>query len=384
MRKIDVMPRLWMNSRRGLVAAAVAGGLLLAAAPALAAARPARAGATSAPPASYEALSASWPSPKSGLVLFGKGYDLGGTPYLFQTANGGRTWSRLAMPAAMADGSVYKGVGDILAANWNDTRFAVTRDQGRHWSAVHMAGVPAGTSFWAYDITFADGRVYALVQLHPKSGPNTLKVYSAAASANTLAPMRGLSMTAAGLLPYGDVTARGTTVQVVLGDMTTTERYWYSRDGVKFRTAPRPCPVDRLASPVETFGGAVAALCADAPSNVNPGVTDMRVWETGHLGGTFHPTGPTFISGNPQNFAAVSATKMTLVNQFQLVGTSDAAKTWTVHKTEPNGGYWPYLAFPSATTGFALADTINNVGHKEGILFRTTDGGLTWKAVSLP
>jgi len=381
-----------MNSRRGLVtAAAVAGGLLVLATPALAAVRTAgvREGAShltaaaTAPPSTYEPLSASWPSPKSGLVLFGKGYDLGGTPYLFRTANAGRTWNRIAMPTAMADGTVYEGAGDILAANWNDTRFAVTRDQGRRWSAVHLARVPAGTSAVAYNITFADGRVYALVQLHPKSGPNALKVYSAAASANTLAPMRGLSMAATGPLPYGDLTARGGTVQVVLGDMSSTERYWYSRDGVHFRTAPRPCPVDRLASPVETFGG-VAALCSDAPAAVNPGVTDMRVWETGHLGGTFHPAGPTFISGDPQSFAAVSAEKMTLVNQFQLLGTSDAAKTWTVKKTEPNGAFWPYLAFPSATTGFALTDTVNSAGHNEGILYRTTDGGHTWKAVSLP
>jgi len=68
---------------------------------------------------------------------------------------------------------------------------------------------------------------------------------------------------------------------------------------------------------------------------------------------------------------------MTLLNQFQLLGTSDGSKTWTVKETEPNGGFWPYLAFPSATTGFALADTINSVGTNEGILYRTTDGGRT-------
>ena len=68
------MPRPWMNSRRGLVtAAAVAGGLLVLATPALAAVRTAgvREGAShltaaaTAPPSTYEPLSASWPSPKS-------------------------------------------------------------------------------------------------------------------------------------------------------------------------------------------------------------------------------------------------------------------------------------------------------------------------------
>jgi hypothetical protein len=383
-----------MNSRRGLVAAAVAGGLLVLANPALGAASPAGAGeaasrftaaaASTAPPTTYEAMSASWPSPQSGLVLFGKGYDAGGTPYLFLTDNGGRTWHRIAMPTAMADGTVYEGGGDILAANWNSTRFAVTRDQGRHWSAVRLTGVAAGTSAVANDITIADGRVYALVQLHPKSGANTLKVYSAAASAGTLMPTRGLAMTATGPLPYGDITARGATVQVVLGDMSTTEHYWYARDGVHFHTASRPCPINRLASPVETFGGAVVALCADAPAAVNPGITDMRVWETARLGGTFHPAGPTHSLGDPQNFTAISARIMTLINQFQLLGTSDGSKTWTVRKTEPNGGFWPYLAFPSAATGFALADTINSAGNNEGILYRTTDGGHTWKALALP
>lgn len=399
-----MMPMRWTNSGRGLVTAAVAGSLLILAIPALAAARPAGAhpgsarpfatrpaasrltagAATTAPPATDEALSASWPSPKLGLVLFGKGYDAGGTPYLFQTANGGRTWHRLTMPALMADGTVYEGAGDILAANWNNTRFAVTRDQGRRWSAVHLAGVRAGTLAVASHITIADGRVYALVELHPKSGPNTLKVYSARASADTLAPTPGLSMTETGPYPNGDVTARGTTVQVVLGNMSTIEHYWYARDGVHFTTAPRPCPVNRLAFPVGTFGSAVVALCTDSPAAVSAGITDMRVWGTAHLGGTFHPAGPTHNLADPQDFTAVSAKDMTLVNDFELLGTSDASKIWTVQKTEPNGVFWQYLAFPSVTTGFALADTIDSRGHNEGILYRTTDGGHTWKAVSLP
>ena len=388
------MPWPWMNSRRGLVTAAVvAGGLLVLATPALAAARPAgarepgsglTAAATTAPPAAYEPLSASWPSPKSGLVLFGKGYDAGGTPYLFRTANGGRTWRRLAMPAVMADGTVYEGGGDIVAANWNSTRLAVTRDLGRRWSAVHLTRVPAGTSAAAYHITIAGGRVYALVDLHPKSGLDTLTVYSGPASADTLAPTPGLSMTATGQLPYGDITARSATVQVVLGNFSTTERYWYTRDGVHFTTARRPCPVNRLAWPVVTFGAAVVALCADAPGAVDPGITDMQLWQTDHLGGTFHPAGPTHNLGDPQNFTAISAQNMTLINQFQLLGTSNASKTWTVQETEPNGGFWPYLAFPSATTGYALTDTVNSAAHNEGILYRTTDGGHTWKALSLP
>ncbi|HEV2376915.1 MAG TPA: hypothetical protein VGS19_32665 [Streptosporangiaceae bacterium] len=366
--------------RRGLVtSAAVAGCVLALAVPALAATP-----ASTPVPRGYVVMSASWPTPKSGLVLFGKGYDAGGTPYLFQTTNSGLTWHRLAIPTVMADGSVYAGDGVIVAAKWNLTRLAVTRDQGRHWSMLQLRGIPAGTTAMANRITIADKHIYALVQLHTRAGPGPTVVYSGTVSCDVLHPVPGQSIPGTAGLPYGDITARGTTVQTVLGNMTTTEHYWYSRDGVHFTSAPKPCPVTKRAFPVRTFGAMVVALCADPPATVGPGITDMRVWAAPRLGGVFRVAGPSHNLSDEQDFTAVSGHDMTMTDVFQLLGTSDGATTWKPEESEPAGASWSGLAFPTATTGFVVADTVNTSLHNVGILFRTTDGGRTWKPVPLP
>jgi photosystem II stability/assembly factor-like uncharacterized protein len=115
-----------------------------------------------------------------------------------------------------------------------------------------------------------------------------------------------------------------------------------------------------------------------------PGTNDKQVWIAARLGGTFRPSGPVFVSPNEQRFAAASAQHMTVTTTFTLSVTFNAGRTWTDKITEPYGAFWTDLSFQSATTGVAVGTTVNNALKSVGSVFRTTDAGHTWHALSLP
>jgi hypothetical protein len=321
----------------------------------------------------------SWTSAQDGLVLAYKAFKTGAPPYLLRTADAGRTWTSLpappfTYPADNDQPGVTWGDGVIVATN--GTRLVVTRDGGGRWSALRLAG-PAALS--VLEVVITGGRTFVLASTQGTT--QTLAVYSGSTGAAVLRPVPGLSVTAGTV--YGDITATGG-LQVDLGANYKTEHYWYSRNGVKFVSAPLPCPAAKQALLGGQVAGQVIALCVGSPSDVGLGANDKRVWIAARLGGTFHPSAPTFDSPNQQLFAAASPSDQTIADGFTLDVTLNAGKTWKPEVIENNGAFWSDLAFQNATTGIASGTTVNNSLKIVGHVYRTTNAGRTWHALSLP
>ena len=101
-----------------------------------------------------------------------------------------------------------------------------------------------------------------------------------------------------------------------------------------------------------------------------------------YLGGTFHPVGSAAELPNVQSFAAASAQDMTAGTEGGLVSTADASASWTSALTEANGAQCTDLAYPGTATGYAACSTVTSTGKQTGTVYRTTNSGKSWTALS--
>jgi hypothetical protein len=324
-------------------------------------------------PAGLLPMATSWQSPLSGIVLGYPSRGTGAKPYLLVTANGGRTWRSLPAPPVTypADNDQPDAIwtGGVIAVT-DGTHIVVTRDNGRNWSAERVPG-----GFYVAKLVITSGRLFALL-----TSDTGTAVYSGPVG-GALRAVRGLSVS--GSLTYGDITGVGT-LQVDLGSDYSTQRYWYSRDGVHFVSARLPCPATTSALLGGVRDGHVIALCSADPSDVGPGETDVQVWTATRLGGAFRASGPVSDSPNILGFAAASARDLAVATIFDLQVTRNAGQTWTAELVQNNGAIWSDLSFSTATTGTVVCSTVDNEGNEVSTVYRTTNAGRTWGAVKLP
>lgn len=322
-------------------------------------------------------MAASWTTASRGVVLAYPSRSTGAKPYLLQTSNGGKTWKSLPAPPVKfpADNDEPDVVwsGGVIAVT-DGTHIEASTDSGRRWATEKIPGV-SGSSF-VQRVAIANGRLFAMVTTRSKTA-----VYSGAAPSGRLSAVRGLSISGSG--SYGDISTVGS-LQVDLGNNYMAQKYWYSRNGTSFISAPLPCPVKFFAILGGVRSGRPVALCSDSPSSVGPGQTDVRLRIAGRLGGAFRTSGPAIDVPNPEDFAAASAKAMTFATEGNLGVTANAGKTWTVKLSQPNGAFWYDLAFPSTTTGFVVCSTVNNKLKIVNTVYRTTNSGQSWTALSLP
>jgi hypothetical protein len=130
--------------------------------------------------------------------------------------------------------------------------------------------------------------------------------------------------------------------------------------------------------------GKPAALCSGSPSDVNLGENDHQVWTATRLGGRFSASSPVFDWWNQLGFAAASDQDMMIASTAGLDVTTDGGQAWTAELTQPNGATWQDLAFPSRSVGVVVNNTVNNASQQVGTVYRTTDAGRSWNALSLP
>ena len=340
---------------------------------------------TAAVSAAVLPTSTSWPTPQIGMTLAYPAYTPGTKPSLLLTLNGGRNWLRLPpppMPFPADQNLPQLAFGDGVIAVTNGTGVQSSHDAGAHWSQVHLSGVSStgGTRLFIGDLTIARGRMLALITRF-NGTRGVAAVYAGAASGTRMTPVPGLAETGGEV--YGSISTAGG-LQAALGSNYQNERYWYARTGSTFTAAPLPCPAARVPLLGGVRDGMPVALCAESPSSVGPGETLAQVYTAPHLGGRFGASGKDTPVPNPQGFAAASGHDMTLAAAPGLGATFNAGGRWIPVVKTPGGTFWNSLAFVSPTVGVAVGSTFTQSGQQVSYVYRTTDAGHRWTALTLP
>lgn len=208
-------------------------------------------------------------------------------------------------------------------------------------------------------------------------GRGSTRLYSAAAGSPVLVPMPGFAVT--GDITYGDV-AVGGGLQVALGANYGDEKYWTSRDGVRFTPAAPPCPTGTVASLAGVRDKQVVALCSSSPGSPQPGSTERSVRHAARLGGTFSGTDAAPVVGITQGFGAASPASATIAAEGGGVGflhrTTDGGRTWTTTVLSERGLSLTDLDFPGRGTG-VVVDGQPDAADGSAV-YRSTDGGTSW------
>ncbi|SFW73362.1 sialidase family protein [Amycolatopsis australiensis] len=339
------------------------------------------AAADPAVPPGFRPASTSWTGPAAGYVLGYVPCANSWCPALLATADGGRHWRRLgAPPMALPDNHNHVAltvISDRVAYVSDGVHLLATRDSGVSWHPLGLLG--AREPYYLAKVAEAGGRVFAVLTTFGDGRGSTL-LYSAAAGVPVLAPVPGFAVT--GGITYGDV-ATGGGVQVSLGADYGTERYWTSRDGVRFTPADPPCPPGTVASLAGVRDRQVVALCGSSPGSPQPGSTARSLRHAPSLGGVFSGGDAAPAAGITQGFAAASPSSATVAAEGGGSGflhrTADGGRTWTTTVLSDRGLSLTDLDFPGGGTGVVVDGRPDADGGSA--VYRTTDDGRTWREV---
>lgn len=329
-------------------------------------------------PKGFQPASTSWTGPGAGYVLGYAPCAKSWCPALLGTSDGGAHWRRLgAPPMPLPDNHNHVAltfVGDRAAYVSDGVHIRTTRDGGASWHPVGLAG--AREPYYLSKITETGGRVFALLTSY-HDGRGSTRLYSGAAGSPVLVPVPGFAAT--GGITYGDL-AVGGGLQVALGADYGSEKYWTSRDGVRFTPAEPPCPPGTVASLAGVRDRQVVALCSSSPGTPQPGSTERRLRHAPKLGGAFSGGDAGPAAGITQGFAAASPSSATVAAEGGGVGflhsTADGGRTWTTTVLSERGLSLADLDFPGGGTGVVVDGQPDADGGSA--VYRTTDGGHNW------
>ncbi|WP_205661026.1 sialidase family protein [Amycolatopsis vastitatis] len=330
-------------------------------------------------PRGFQPASTSWTGPDTGYVLGYSPCAKSWCPALLGTTDAGRHWRRLgAPPMPLPDNHNHvalKAFGARLAYVNDGVHVRVTRDGGATWQPVALAG--AREPYYLSKIAETGGRVFAVLTTYGE-GRGSTRLYSGTAASPVLAPVPGFAVT--GGLTYGDL-AVGGGLQVALGGDYGTEKYWTSRDGVRFTPADPPCPGGTVASLAGVRERQVVALCSSSPGSPQPGSTERELRHAPRLGGVFGGNDAAPFAGINQGFDAASPASVTVAAVGGGVGflhhTGDGGRTWTTTELPDRGFALTDLDFPGAGTGVVVDGQPDAYGGSA--VYRTTNGGSTWQ-----
>lgn len=344
-------------------------------------ASPATAG-TVVPPG-FRPASTSWTGPDTGYVLGYSPCAQSWCPALLGTTDAGRHWRRLgAPPMPLPDNHNHvalRAFRDGVAYVSDGVHVRTTRDGGATWQPVVLAG--AREPYYLSKLAETGGRVFAMLTTYGDDRGST-RLYSGTAGSPALVPVPGFAVT--GGLTYGDL-AVGGGLQVALGADYGTEKYWTSRDGVRFTPADPPCPGGTVASLAGVRDRQVVALCSSSPGSPQPGSTERELRHAPRLGGVFGDADAAPFAGINQGFDAASPASATVAAVGGGVGflhhTGDGGHTWTTTELPERGFALTDLDFPGAGTGVVVDGQPDAYGGSA--VYRTTNGGQTWQELPL-
>jgi hypothetical protein len=322
-------------------------------------------------PGGFEISSTAWQTPQHGWVL---GY-VKTAPTLLETYDAGAHWrTRPAPPVTLPDNHnlvQLSRLGGASIAVTDGSTIVLSNTDGARWSTVKLPGIPE--NHFVEKVTASRGRVFAIATAQAKAGTSDVQLYSGTLASKDLRPVKGVGIT--GGMTYGDINAAGV-IQVSAGADYATDKYWISRDGVRFSTAPAPCAADTVASLGSPQHGKVFALCTTDPGFSKTG---KQLAVAPALGRKFTGTAQAPDQGITMDFGASgsgSTVAATGRGYNYLYGSFDGGKTWQSTLTISPDQAWSSLAFPTAKTGFVVAGQPDT--DAGSTIYRTQDGGRMW------
>jgi photosystem II stability/assembly factor-like uncharacterized protein len=364
-----------------VTALAAAPVLLLAAAVAVMTAGNASASGSPPPPAGFEADSASFVSAQAGYVLGSRGCSLLPCKALLETtANGGATWAKVTAPNAKLvppfTSSPASAVSTVRFANSKDgwlfnPGLWQTANGGKSWRRVALSGNVAA-------LAVSGGEAY--VSIHNANGSFvTAKLYKSAVGSGTWTQVRGVA-------PQNDLTAFGHSAWAgVAPDLWTTANSGKTWTKLSFK-----CPAGVL-SPSEVGASSpsdIAIACSDQ-GYPQPGFSIKEVFTSTNGGKTFRLQGKPSQAGQVYQLAMVPGNAKVLTLEAASGATYldrsvNGGKTWAQAEFFDGGTGMRDLAYVSATTGYTVhVSDSPALAYGLGLL-KTTNAGKTWRTVKIP
>lgn len=284
-----------------------------------------------------------------------------------RTADGGRSFTRLAAPSGLpAEGNNPK----LTFADARDAFVRVPFGRGEFWS-THDGGAtwrrwrsPSVVAF-----TTARGEAYAVIA---RCTTQTCTAYRFARGPVSASRWSDTPLTFAPDGPVIDLAARGSNIWL-LGTPRST-RYQHdvlarSNDGGRtFTTGDGPCYPGLGGDLKPSSARVVWALC---PTGMMAGA-----FRSTDGGVTFKPLHAPPLVNAAELAPASDETAVVAANGAgrPLYRTTDGGATWRPLRLLGNDDVWYDVVFTDARTGDALMQS----GGRPGIAWRTTDAGITW------
>jgi hypothetical protein len=328
------------------------------------------AGGAAAVSTGFHAVSASFSSPSSGVVLGGVHCAAAGPcrAALAATSNGGKSWRSLPAPKVWLDnGSPL--VSEVVSAgrqnSWLYDQFNspfvwATHNSGGHWTRLKLPGDVQALAASA-------STVYAVVSR--KAGD---ELYSSSSDRNKWARVGTFTAASASLAVLGKAVWFG-----------GSPHLYASADGVHWHQYSFSCPSGLLLAGIAPSSSTrVAFLCAFAEGTFH---TIKAVLLSVNGGKTEHLTGHAPIEGDVSGFAVSRVSGVVGIGVITpgldyVYRSTNGGKTWAQISIAGTSGGTPLasLQFVSHTVGWLVVGGLSVPGQ----LLTTSNTGRSWHAVS--
>lgn len=306
-------------------------------------------------------------------------------PELLATTDGGATWHDLKPPPVKLPDNhnqVKLTVVDPVNAFVSDgNSLWATNDSARTWYQIDLVALRA--PFFIGRVAISHGKVFAVGQSLGNGDSDFTQIYSAPVGQRVLRPLPGF--VARGGLSYGDIAVDGNVIQIYLGADFATEQYGISTDGVRFRQAPLPCPVENFGILGGIRDGKPVVLCNGGGGSPQPGHMTRQVWTAPQLGGVFVASNPAPDLGITQGFGPASPQNLTVAAVGGgidiLHSSSDGGKTWQTQTLSEDGFGLFDLRFVTDKVGFVVVGSPDSPNGSS--VFQSTDAGKTWHEMTI-
>jgi photosystem II stability/assembly factor-like uncharacterized protein len=330
-------------------------------------------------PPDFQPLSVTFVSADMGWVLGSAGCGSNTCPVIVRTLDGGRTWARIAAPQTSLGNP-----GDLQAGSGiSEVRFAdpldgwafgpglwSTHDGGKTWKQISIPRVAGGVA--------ALEASAGAVQLAAYGGDTSFVIASSLVASDAW-KLSSVSLPAgAGPAPEIQLVLQGQTGWILENDRVVTGGARLV--GGKWQIWQPPC-LDVLGPATLAAANAqeLNAICTVGVWGPAPGGQQgEHLYRSSDGGQTFVETGPQLaVSG--QIAAPSPSTIVATGGQSQIVVSADGGLTWKAATVPAQFGsfFAGYLGFTTPTQGVLITSDPGSRSH----MLMTWDGGRTWSAV---